>query len=82
MPVCVFVQEAEQAQPQEEDSNPWAHCMVVWGNLLYEQSQFRCTHLQPAHGAMIHPYWLISTEFAVASGACVQMCSYEFSLLP
>ncbi|KAK9795869.1 hypothetical protein WJX73_001707 [Symbiochloris irregularis] len=34
-------QESEQAQPQEEDSNPWAHCMVVWGNLLYEQSQFR-----------------------------------------
>lgn len=27
----------------EEDPNPWAHCMVVWGNLLYEHSQFRCS---------------------------------------
>lgn len=26
---------------QDEDTNPWAHCMVVWGNLLYEHSQFR-----------------------------------------
>ena len=26
----------------EEETNPWAHCMVVWGNLLYEHSQFRC----------------------------------------
>ena len=23
----------------EDENNPWAHCMVMWGNLLYEASQ-------------------------------------------
>lgn len=27
-----------QAQPQDEN-NMWAHCLVMWGNLLYEYSQ-------------------------------------------
>ena len=31
----------QEGQPPEEDLNPWGHCMVVWGNLLYEHSQFQ-----------------------------------------
>ena len=30
---------AQEGQPPEEEHNPWAHCMVMWGNLLYEASQ-------------------------------------------
>ena len=31
---------AQEGQPAaEEESNPWAHCQVMWGNLLYEASQ-------------------------------------------
>lgn len=29
----------QEGQPPEEEHNPWAHCMVMWGNLLYEASQ-------------------------------------------
>ena len=34
------MQENQQPPPGEDDLNPWAHCVVVWGNLLYEYSQF------------------------------------------
>ena len=34
------MQPVQEGQPPEEDLNPWGHCMVVWGNLLYEHSQF------------------------------------------
>ncbi|EIE21525.1 hypothetical protein COCSUDRAFT_66932 [Coccomyxa subellipsoidea C-169] len=29
----------QEGQPVEDENNPWAHCMVMWGNLLYEASQ-------------------------------------------
>ena len=29
----------QEGQQPEEEHNPWAHCMVMWGNLLYEASQ-------------------------------------------
>ena len=29
----------QEGQAPEEEHNPWAHCMVMWGNLLYEASQ-------------------------------------------
>ena len=31
----------EPPSPQEEEANVWAHCQVMWGNLLYELSQMR-----------------------------------------
>ena len=35
--MVLAVQEGQLAT--EEESNPWAHCQVMWGNLLYEASQ-------------------------------------------
>ena len=29
----------QEGQPPEDEHNPWAHIMVMWGNLLYEASQ-------------------------------------------
>lgn len=34
-----IIQRVQEGQAPEEEHNPWAHCMVMWGNLLYEASQ-------------------------------------------
>ena len=34
-----LINPVQEGQAPEEEHNPWAHCMVMWGNLLYEASQ-------------------------------------------
>ena len=36
---CVRASAPQEGQAAEEEANPWAHCQVMWGNLLYEASQ-------------------------------------------
>jgi len=36
-----------QAAPVEEDNNVWAHCQVMWGNLVYELSQMKAAVGEP-----------------------------------
>ena len=35
------LQPAQEVPAGEEDPNIWAHCQVMWGNLLYELSQMK-----------------------------------------
>lgn len=35
------MQPGQEIPPGEEDPNVWAHCQVMWGNLLYELSQMK-----------------------------------------
>ena len=43
-----FWQEGKEAQANaEEDQNVWAHCQVMWGNLIYELSQMKAAVGEP-----------------------------------
>ena len=53
--MVLAVQEGQLAT--EEESNPWAHCQVMWGNLLYEASQI--------YAAARRPDWRETLDLAV-----------------
>ena len=35
------LQPGQETTAPEDESNIWAHCLVMWGNLLYEYSQMQ-----------------------------------------
>lgn len=56
----------QEGQPPEDELNPWGHCMVVWGNLLYEHSQF-----QAAVGKVFFYAWY----WTYISAGCLSLSS-------